>query len=219
MDDPALPLTDHLLALRGLERINRFSRCARTLTPHVLAAARGRTHLALLDVATGSADVPVAIALAAARRGLRIRLGLCDISRPALDAAHARAAAAGIHATTHLLDATTTPLPAGFDAAICSLFLHHLTADAVRALLANIARAAPALAISDLRRTRRGLALAYAGSRLLSRSHIVRTDAVLSARAAWTIPELHALAAEAGLRGASITPAWPCRMLMTWSAP
>ena len=43
-----------------------------------------------------------------------------------------------------------------------------------------------AVGVADLDRTRRGLALAWLGSRVLSRSHIVHFDAIASVRAAFS---------------------------------
>jgi len=70
--------------------------------------------------------------------------------------------------------------------------------------------------VNDLRRTRAGLALAYAASRVLSRSHVVHVDATLSVRAAFTIPEFAILTQEAGLDTAVISRRTPMRFLMRW---
>ncbi len=66
MDDPALPADEHVDALDGLARINRFSTVARTLWPLLAATAPAR----VLDLGSGGGDVPMALARRAARQGL-----------------------------------------------------------------------------------------------------------------------------------------------------
>ena len=98
--------------------------------------------------------------------------------------------------------------------------MHHLPTEDVAPLLYKMRCGARRLVlINDLRRTPAGLVLAYLASRLGSRSRVVRTDAVLSVRAAFTIPEFAALAREAGLDGATIEPRVPMRFLLTWRRP
>ncbi len=100
---------------------------------------------------------------------------------------------------------------------MCSLFLHHLNnQDAVIVLKRMAAAAHRLVLVSDLRRNSFGLFLAFAAGHLLSRSPVVHRDAVRSVRAAFTPHELHQMAAEAGLPGASIARRWPARMLLIW---
>ena len=78
---------------------------------------------------------------------------------------------------------------------------------------------APLVLVNDLERGLAGLTLAHLGTRLLSRSDVVHTDGPLSVRAAFTVPEVRALAAAAGLTGAVVVRRWPCRFLLTWTRP
>jgi len=71
--------------------------------------------------------------------------------------------------------------------------------------------------VDDLIRSRLGYALAWSGTRLLSRSWVVHTDGPLSVRAAFTPAELRRLAAEAGLTTAELVPFWPERQRLIWS--
>ncbi|MFM9956932.1 MAG: methyltransferase domain-containing protein [Phycisphaerales bacterium] len=223
MDDPSLPRTRHEHALRGLERINTISRSAASFIPALRRATMGKQAVRILDVATGSGDVAVALARSARRMGLEASLGLCDISPTALELAAARAAGAGVAARAIRLDATRDAIPedaAGrYDLAICSLFFHHLDAEACARVLALMARASRVVAVNDLRRCRSGTALAWLGSRLLTRSDVVHTDAVISAQAAWTTEEFRGMARQAGLHGASIRHVFPFRMMLTWEGP
>jgi hypothetical protein len=72
--------------------------------------------------------------------------------------------------------------------------------------------------ISDLRRCRTGVAAAWIGGRVLSRSPIVHFDAPASVRAAWTAVELADFSARAGMKRANIQRCWPWRLLLTWQA-
>ena len=99
----------------------------------------------------------------------------------------------------------------------CSLFLHHLSQEDAAELIRKMADATERLVlISDLRRTWTGLGLAWAGSRLLTRSPIVHTDAVRSVAAAYAESEIATLAAQNGLDGCVITQHWPQRWLLWW---
>lgn len=222
MDDPSLPATDHDAALRGLARLNRASRSSWILWPRLAAAARrensaGRP-LHVLDVATGSGDLPLAMAIRARRAGLSIRWTLCDASSHALAQARSRGDAAGVSFDTVRLDATRDALPAT-DVVTCSLFVHHLDPPQVIGLLCTMRRAASrAIGIADLDRSSLGLLLAWVASRALTRSPIVHADALLSVRAAFTAREAADLAMAADLEGATIDSAWPARWRLWWEA-
>jgi 2-polyprenyl-3-methyl-5-hydroxy-6-metoxy-1,4-benzoquinol methylase len=222
MDDPALDAAAHDHALAGLARLNAWSRSHRLLWSGIARQARavnatGRA-LRVVDIATGSADAPVAMAARARREGLRIDWTLCDASSHALEVAAERAHAAGVVATTLEANAVAAPLPCEGDVVICSLFLHHCDPDDATRVLAHMAAAATrAVGVTDLDRTRQGLALAWIGSRALSRSPIVHFDALASVRAAFTRDELAAIARAAGLAEVSVRAAWPARWTLWWS--
>jgi SAM-dependent methyltransferase len=219
MDDPALDRTAHLGALAGLARLNRVSSSARFVWLQIadLVPAAPAPPLRLLDVATGSADVPVALALRARRRGAALSIVAADVSPTALDAARRRADAVGIDLELVLLDALRDPLPGPADVVLVSLFLHHLGDDDAVALLRKAALAARRrLVVHDLARGRWNALLVGATARLVTRSPIVRTDSVRSVRAAFTAGELLALAGRAGIEGASVRPHRPFRLVLRW---
>jgi SAM-dependent methyltransferase len=221
MDDPALDPAAHRSALAGLARINRFSGSAAVLWPELakLARTQGRP-VRVLDVATGAGDVPVALARRAAAAGLNLRFAGCDVSDTAVTHARRAAEAAGVGVEFFRHDALAEPLPRGFDAVTCSLFLHHLDeADATKLLAAMAAAAGRLVLVNDLRRGPVNLALVWLAARLLSRSPVVHEDGPLSVRAAFTLGEVGALADRAGLTGAAVGGRFPCRFLMTWGRP
>lgn len=219
MDDPALAVHVHRAALRGLRRINRASRTAATLWPRIarILSARPGANASLLDVACGGGDVAIEIARRARRHAFPLQVQGCDISdtalkHAALEASHAGELVKFVHA-----DVLEEPLPQHYTFITCTLFLHHLSDAQIVALLRKLAANADHLLISDLVRGPTGYALAWAGTRLLSRSPIVHDDGLRSVRAALTPDEARALADEAGLRDARFERHWPRRFLMTWS--
>ena len=223
MDAPDLPEREHNLALRGLARLNRLSGADfmlwRFLAPKLATVPKGGV-LRILDVATGSGDLPIQLSQRARHRfpNITIQWAACDVSEHALETATQRAHATGLKLQTHRLDVTADPLPEN-DVTICSLFLHHLESSQVVGLLARMATSATTgIVISDLRRTRTGLLLAHLAGRCFSRSPIVHFDAPASVRGAFTHLELADLAHHAGLQGSQMARVFPERMILDWSA-
>lgn len=217
MDDAALDVAHHRTALRGLARINALSQVDRPVWRKLVALASTlKRPLRVLDVATGSGDLLIRIAARAQRAGLSLDLHACDISDVALAEAQAAASVRGVSITTHRLNVLVDSLPGGFDLAHCALFLHHLDPPQVEVVLANMAGAASAVLVQDLRRTRLGLGLAWVVPRLLTTSRVVHIDAVRSVHAAYTIEEMSDMARRAGLDDARIARCWPERMVLSW---
>lgn len=224
MDDPTLDSREHHAALAGLKRLNTWARSSRILWSQIARTAEqvnasGRP-LRVLDVATGSGDGPMAMAKLARRRGFNIDWTLCDRSPRALEVAAQSAAMIGEKVNLICVDLLREPLPVRADVVTCSLFMHHLDPDAGRAVLRTMAAAADmAVGIADLDRSQSGLALAWIGSRLLTRSRVVRFDAIASVRAAFTVDEARLMANDAGLHDATISRAWPARWCIWWQRP
>lgn len=233
MDDPNLDPAEHRKALIGLSRLNRLSGAASLLWPVVMQAARqtkkarrGRP-LRVLDLATGSADVPLHLARRGARSGLAMEIVGVDRSPVAVAEAERAFAAqqglAGIQArflAGDVLDAGLA-LPTGWDLVMCSLFCHHLSDEQVVRLLEVMRGIAGCgsggmVVVSDLERSQLNLMMVGVGSRLVTRSRVVHADAVQSVRAAFTCDEFAALCIQAGLAGATIHKCFPARFLMTW---
>ncbi len=222
MDQPGLDQGRHFQALRGLERINFFSRSAAILWPPLerLARSAAPRPVRVLDLATGAGDVPIRLWRRARRARLPLEIDGCDVSPAAVAFARQRAAERGAAVGFFETDALGGPLPTGYDVLLSSLFLHHLEDEQAVAVLRRMADAARRLVlVNDLVRSRAGLALAYLGTRLLSWSDVVHTDGPLSVEAAFTLDEARALAERAGLTGATAARRWPCRYLLTWWRP
>jgi 2-polyprenyl-3-methyl-5-hydroxy-6-metoxy-1,4-benzoquinol methylase len=140
-----------------------------------------------------------------------------DVSPRAVEFATGQAAAEQAAINFSVLDVLADPLPRGFDAVTCSLFLHHLAEEQGVLLLQAMAKATKHLVlVNDLRRSAAGLALAHLAAWTLSGSDVVRVDGARSVRAALTVREATAMARAAGLNGAIVERRWPLRFLLSW---
>ena len=219
MDQPDLSPARHEAALRGLSRINFWSRSDAIVWPALAELARRQGTVRILDLATGGGDILLRLWRRARRAGLDFRLEGCDLSPVAIDHARALAARAGADVRFFLHDALNGPSLEGYDASMCSLFLHHLDEEQAEVLLRRMAAMSRLVLVNDLRRCLAGLALAHVASRILTLSPVVHTDGPRSVENAFTIEEAHALAERAGLHGAVFTKHWPFRFLLRWSRP
>ena len=218
MDRPDLDATKHHRALAGLARLNRLSGSVGILWPSIAELSiQLRRPVSILDLATGGGDIPLGLWQRARRNSLEADICGVDVSPRAVEIAQTRAERAGAAVRFARLEALTEAIPSGFDVVMCSLFLHHLSREEAVALLAKMAAAAKhQVLVNDLVRSRRGLILAQVAARLLTLSPVVWVDAPRSVCAAFTLEEVRELALAAGLAGATVSPRWPCRLLLEW---
>lgn len=189
--------------LRDLRRINRWLGGVSMSAEAIDALAAHRPDLALLDVGTGGADIPVALLERAAARGRAWFVVAID-SRPEVLAAAvltrpALATTDGLE--LHVGDGTSLPYPdRSFDVAHCSLVVHHCPPDEALALFREMARVARSgIVVNDLDRTRLGWIGAWLLGHLLTRNRYTRVDAPLSVRRAYRPDEVVAMLLTAGL--------------------
>lgn len=218
MDQPGLDPVRHAQALRGLRRINGLSGTARRFWPELEKLSRlteGRT-LRVLDAACGGGDVAISLAEIAKGRRIPVEVQGCDLSPTALEYAREQAKRRGATVGFFEHDVLATRLP-DVDVVLCSLFLHHLSDDQAVSFLRAMSLSAQRLVqVSDLVRSRVGLAFAFFGGRLLTRSDVVHVDALRSVEAAFTVAEATTLAERAGLRGARFRHHFPERFHLIW---
>jgi 2-polyprenyl-3-methyl-5-hydroxy-6-metoxy-1,4-benzoquinol methylase len=222
MDRPDLDADSHYGALRSLTRINAWSGGVRMFWPELFALAKqaAPAPLRVLDLATGAGDVPIRLWRKAARAGVALHIEAWDFSPRAVEYARSHSQRYGADVEFSCKDALADEIPADYDAIISSLFLHHLDDEQAVSQLRRMANAARKLVmINDLARGAFGFALAWVGTRLLSRSRVVHVDGPLSVQAAFTPAEALDLAERAGLHGASVRRRWPARYLLTWRRP
>jgi ubiquinone/menaquinone biosynthesis C-methylase UbiE len=190
--------------LRDLRRINRWLGGVALSAAALEAIAAHRADLTLLDVGTGGADIPIALAKLARTRRRRLHAVGID-NRPEV-------LAAAVRARPHDVSDNGVELHVGdgrrlsyadrsFDVAHASLFLHHLDPAVAVETLREMGRVARlGVVINDLDRTRIGWVGAWLIGHLLTGNRYTRHDAPLSVRRAYRPQEAAGLLYAAGLR-------------------
>ena len=222
MDAPSLAVKDHHQALKGLERVNRVSFTVRSFfgVLESFAQAHTLTSLRILDIATGSGDLPIGLAKLAQKKGFKWHISGSDLSENALEHARARATQKGVAVDFFQLDLMNHAFPNDYDVIINSLFLHHIPEERIVDFLKHVYRVSVKLVIlNDLIRCRPGLFLAHIVPKLLTTSKVVHWDAVQSVRNAFTLAEIEVLALQAGIKKFQLKPIWPFRYLLIWQRP
>jgi ubiquinone/menaquinone biosynthesis C-methylase UbiE len=185
--------------LRVLEKINRFlggHRIPLLYLPEFLK----QKSVSILDLGTGAADVPRAIAGWAKANDFCVQITAIDGNPEILQIARENVAG-WPEICLESADLLHLPYPPGsFDIVLCSLTLHHFPeGDAVAILrrIHDIARGG--YIINDLRRNRTAIWLSKVMARSLITNPIARFDAPASCERAFTPAELDAMARRAGL--------------------
>jgi hypothetical protein len=215
MDDFGVESRDIEDALREIGVINRFLGGASTtlagLTPYL---AGRRDPVRLLDVGTGGADLPVAVARWCRAAGVAIRIVAVDLGAAACRFARAQARDFP-EIEICRADVFALPLPPrSFHLAHCAMFLHHFDQDeAARILRAMAPLVTEGIVINDLHRH----AFAYHSIRVLtglfSRSRLVRNDAPLSVRRGFRAADLDDLKARCSFSSFHYRRTWAFRYL------
>jgi ubiquinone/menaquinone biosynthesis C-methylase UbiE len=202
MDEPHVDPVTLEGALDHVAAVNRWLGARRALLRHLswaLPAGRSR----VLDVGTGAADLPTALAAWARAAGRPVHITAVDPHRATLDAARRRT---GSTPEIRLARADGLQLPfatGAFDLALSSMTLHHMTGPALVDILTELGRAARdgRVLVCELERSLPN----YLGARLLSSTvwrgnPITRHDGPLSVLRSFTAHELLELGRRAGLR-------------------
>ena len=188
-------------SLRYIRRVNTLLLYTRATLSHLARFSRRwrrGERITIVDFATGSADVPMAVVKWAKRRGFDVRVVGIDLHETTCDVA--RAATRDEPAIEIVRgDALDPPFDAGsFDYSLCSMFLHHLSDDEAARVLAAMGRVARRGVIAaDLLRRRR--AYAWISLFTLLSNPMVRHDARVSVAQAFNEAEVLALRDRAGL--------------------
>jgi 2-polyprenyl-3-methyl-5-hydroxy-6-metoxy-1,4-benzoquinol methylase len=203
MDDPYADPSELRRSLAYIRRINALLGYNRSILGYFERFSRNWTPgrpVHVLDVATGSGDLPRAIDAWSRRRGFDVRVTGLDLHATTLRVAAELTPSAQFPRLRFVRgDALRLPFGDGsFDYATSALFLHHLDdADAVAALreMARVARRG--VVVADLLRHRRAYAWITLFT-LLSRP-MVRHDARASVAQAFTRDEVLGLRQRAGI--------------------
>ena len=194
---------------RDIRRVNQLLGGTSVILDHLprlLAAIPDQRPITLLDLATGCADIPLAIARWANQRHLPLTIVASDSATEVLLLAKEQVAG---HPEISLarFDARAVPLPDNHvEIVLCSLSLHHFTPDDAVQVLREMNRLArTGFILNDLHRGRLGYGAAWLAARLTTRNRLTRHDAPLSVRRAYTTSELAGLLRRAGIDHATIS--------------
>lgn len=200
MDEPGADQRLLDKSLRYIRAINRWLGYTRATVSNFDRATRDwprGARVTVLDVATGTADVPAALVRWADRRGFDLRVVAIDLHDRTIRAA----AELGLDRRIELVRADALRLPFAddsFDYAMTSMFLHHLDEEMVVAVFREMNRVARrGVVAADLVRDRRAVFWIRLFS--LFANPMVRHDAVVSVRQAFRESEIVDLARQAGL--------------------
>ena len=187
LDDAATPDAVRLAAMQDLPRANALfggTRAVLGVVQQVLP--RLGPHAVLVDVGTGTGDVPARLRAMSLARGLALQVIGVDTSIALLRAHQGRfdAAVAG--------DALRLPIRDGAaDVVVCSQLLHHFVEDDARAVIAELHRVSRGwVVIADLRRSHLAAAGFWLASRILRFHPVTRRDGVTSVYRGFTAREL-----------------------------
>lgn len=219
MDEPGQSPAELARSLADLRGVNRWLGGTRVVLRHLprLIAAHPQPSYRILDVGTGSADIPRAVVRWARRRGVKIEIVATDNHETTLELARENTSG-DREISVESADALDLPYGDGsFDFALCSTALHHFDdeGDAVRVLreLDRVSRLG--FIVNDLARSRAALLGANLLAATVWRRHpVTRHDGPLSVRRSLTPAEMRALAAKAGLRGATVYAHVPFRLAL-----
>ncbi|MGI8644179.1 MAG: methyltransferase domain-containing protein [Thermomicrobiales bacterium] len=213
-------LASNLSDIRRVNQLAGGTRATLRALPALLAKVPAERPAVILDLATGSGDIPRAILGWAAKRDRQVQIIASDLSLDILDEAR-RHLTDDDHVSFATYDARAVPLPdQSVDVALCALALHHFTREDAVTVLREIARVSRVgFILNDITRSRQGLVSAWVASRLATGNRLTRHDMPLSVRRAFTPGELRQMLAEAGLEGAVVRQHWLFRMTAVWQAP
>jgi len=159
----------------------------------------------ILDVGSGSGDVPHALVRDGRRRGVDVRATCLDHSEAML--AIARRRTGGDDRLTFVCgQGERLPFDDGaFDVVTCTLALHHFEPPAAREMLREMRRVARLTPIvGDLARSQLAFVATWIYAHVTTRNRLTRNDAPLSVRRAYVPYEALTLAREAGWRAPQV---------------
>jgi len=209
-------LSEYAGNLADIRKVNRFLGDHHATLKHfsllVPVAGGGLAKpISVLDVATGSADIPAAIVIWARSQGVQVRVTAVDNNPNAIleAAAYTRGYP---EITVAIADGLSLPFEDGsFDFVLCTKTLHHFSEEHTVRLLKEIDRvAAIGYIIMDIRRSCVAWALISVLTRLFTGNRLTRHDGPLSVLRSYTVSELESLVVKAGLTSSSVVkePFW-----------
>jgi ubiquinone/menaquinone biosynthesis C-methylase UbiE len=200
---------DFAASFEDVARVNRFlggTRAVRTSLPALLRDVPVDRPVRILDIATGSADIPRALvhAARAGRFGGGRHLSITAVdNHPKVLALARERTPPDLYPEIRVerADAFALPYPDGtFDLALCSLAFHHFGYDRCVFLLKEMERLTTrGFLVNDLLRDWVACGLIWGLTRLVGANRLTQHDGPLSVRRAYTRAEYEQMLRDAGI--------------------
>ena len=220
MDDLSIQGEELELTLAEIERINRaFGGYAPSLEALESLLPPGTQRVRVLDVGTGSADLPRRMVEWGRRRGIDVRVKAIDLAETTVARARrlSRSHPEIDVALTDLFDVSEE-----FDVVHAALVLHHFPGgSASRAIEKMFAISRWGVVVNDLHRHFIAWASIKLITRLFAKSRLVKNDGPLSVRRGFTREDLEAICRDAGVPAPELAwrPMFRWRMLIRRTGP
>ena len=184
--------------LRSIRQLNRWFGSHRVVRHFVRRWIRPRARMRIIDLATGSGDIPRLIVDLARKMGANVEIDALDRQSATLEIA--RGLSSGYPEISYIEEnILQLKPPHRYDIVLCSLVLHHFSeGDAVCVLRRCRELSRKFVLVSDLRRGLLTTAGVYFLTALIFREPMTRYDARLSAARAFSFAEFNDLAGRAG---------------------
>jgi 2-polyprenyl-3-methyl-5-hydroxy-6-metoxy-1,4-benzoquinol methylase len=200
MDRPQ-PVTEELISdLRNLRTLNRYFGSYRLVRHFLRRWIRPNDKLRVLDLATGSGDIPRLVVDFARRVGATVEIDAVDLQASTVEIAR-RLSAGFPEIRFHCADIHHFGQAHGYDLVLFSLALHHFSEEEAVSLLRRCAELSRRfLLVADLRRSWFAKVSVHLLTTFIFREAMTRNDARVSVARSFSFHELEALARAAGWR-------------------
>lgn len=200
---------DFAASFADVARVNRYlggTAAVMNALPPLIAAVPSHRPVRILDIATGSADIPRTIVRAFRKgrfgKGRTVEINALDNHPKVLEVARQQTPA-DLYPEIRIVtgDAFALPYPDhAFDITLSSLAFHHFGYGRCVSLLKEMARiSSTGFIVNDLLRDALACGLIWVVTRLVGANRLTRHDAPLSVLRAYTKSEYLQMAQEAGL--------------------
>ncbi len=215
IDDPDQPFAEIASSMQDVALSNRLFGGTQTVLFHVARLLRNvppGTPIRVLDIATGSADIPKALLAWSRRRELNLTIVGVDNQAAMLHMARSLAPDVSLVQA----DALALPFaPCSFDLALCALAFHHLGFEAsVRLMAAMDTLTTRGFVVSDLKRDKPTLWGVKTAMAAVKAHPFTRHDAPASVRRAFTVAEYRRMVALSGVQGVHVQTHWYFRVAL-----
>lgn len=200
-------------SLHDIRRINTYLGGTRVITQAVWQLIGERRAATIVDIGTGSGDIPLQLQKQARQRGVELKIVALD-----LNTRHLQIAQEELRGEPAIfpLQSDAFRLPLGdqsVDIVIASLFLHHFRGPQITQLFAEWERVSRlGWAANDLVRDWVPLLFFRLGSPIFARSYLTRHDGAASVFRAYIQAEMQQIARKSGIPNIQVREHFPYRL-------